>query len=67
MQLTGTQTYNSEKKKCENCLTIIKNANNEYRNHHSSVVISTVGNAIHGNTAAEVISTRANHKNNNMG
>lgn len=43
--IDGTQTFNSEKKKCGNCLTTIKNAKNEYRNHHSSVVISTVGNA----------------------
>ena len=43
--IDGTQTFNSEKKKCENWLTTIKNAKNEYRNHHSSVVISTVGNA----------------------
>jgi hypothetical protein len=43
--IDGTQTFNSEKKKCENCLTTIKNAKNEYRNHHSNVVISTVGNA----------------------
>jgi len=38
-----TQTYNSDKKKCENCLSVIKSNKNDYRNHHSSVVSSTVG------------------------
>lgn len=42
--IDGTQTFSSDKKKCENCLSIIKSNKKEYRNHHRSVVISTVGN-----------------------
>jgi len=42
--IDGTQTFNSDKKKCENCLSVIKSNKNDYRNHHSSVVLSTVGN-----------------------
>ena len=42
--IDGTQTYNSDKKKCENCLSVIKSNKTDYRNHHSSVVLSTVGN-----------------------
>ena len=42
--IDGTQTFNSDKKKCENCLSVLKSNKNDYRNHHSSVVLSTVGN-----------------------
>jgi hypothetical protein len=39
----GTQTFNSDKKSCENCLTAIKKGKKEQRNFHSSVVLSTIG------------------------
>jgi len=42
--IDGTQTYNSNKKKCENCFLVIKSNKTDYRNHHSSVVLSTAGN-----------------------
>lgn len=41
--IDGTQTFNSDKKSCENCLSAFKKGKNEKRNSHSSVVLSTVG------------------------
>lgn len=31
--IDGTQTFNSDKKKCENCLSVIKSNKNDYRNN----------------------------------
>jgi hypothetical protein len=39
----GTQTFNSDKKSCENCLTATKKGKKEQRNFHSSVVLSIIG------------------------
>ena len=41
--IDGTQTFNSDKKNCENCLIAFKKRKVEERNFHSSVVLSTVG------------------------
>ena len=41
--IDGTQTFNSDKKSCEHCLTASKKGRVEQRNFHSSVVLSTVG------------------------
>ena len=41
--IDGTQTFNSDKKSCENCLTSLKKGKQETRNFHRSVVLSTVG------------------------
>jgi hypothetical protein len=41
--IDGTQTFNSDRKNCENCLTAFKKGKVEERNFHSSVVLSTVG------------------------
>ena len=41
--IDGTQTFNSDKKSCEHCLTASKKGKIEQRNFHSSVVLSTVG------------------------
>ncbi len=39
----GTQTFNSDKKHCENCLKASKKGKKEQKNFHSSVVLSTIG------------------------
>jgi hypothetical protein len=41
--IDGTQTFNSDKKSCENCLKSFKKGKKEQRNSHSSMVLSTVG------------------------
>ena len=41
--IDGTQTFNSDKKSCEHCLTASKKGRVEQRNFHSSVVLSSVG------------------------
>jgi hypothetical protein len=41
--IDGTQTFNSDKKSCENCLNSFKKGKQEKRNFHSSVVLSTIG------------------------
>ena len=41
--IDGTQTYNSDKKSCRNCLKSNKKGKIEQRNFHSSVVLSTIG------------------------
>jgi hypothetical protein len=41
--IDGTQTFNSDKKSCENCLIAFKKGKQEKRNFHSSVVLSTIG------------------------
>ncbi len=41
--IDGTQTFNSDKKECENCLSAFKKGKQEKRNFHSSVVLSTIG------------------------
>lgn len=41
--IDGTQTFNSDKKDCENCLSAFKKGKEEKRNFHSSVVLSTIG------------------------
>ncbi len=41
--IDGTQTFNSDKKDCDNCLSTFKKGKKEERNFHSSVVISTIG------------------------
>lgn len=39
----GTQTFNSDKKHCENCLKANKKGKKEQRNFNSSVVLLTIG------------------------
>lgn len=39
----GTQTFNSDKEQCENCLKASKKGKKEQRKFHSSVVLSTIG------------------------
>ncbi len=41
--IDGTQTFNSDRKNCENCLNAFKKGKEETRNFHSSVVLSTIG------------------------
>jgi hypothetical protein len=41
--IDGSQTFNSDKKMCENCLKSFKKGKEEKRNFHSSVLISTIG------------------------
>jgi hypothetical protein len=41
--IDGTQTFNSDKKSCENRLIAFEKGKQEKRNFHSSVVLSTIG------------------------
>ncbi len=41
--MDGTQTFNSDNKSCKNCLKSFKKGKIEYRNSHSGVVLSTIG------------------------
>ncbi len=41
--IDGIQTFNSDKKRCVNCLNALKKGKREKRNFHSGVVLSTIG------------------------